>query len=121
MLICEKNGKFVEAEMTKQRVAQFKKFEITKNKDDLKSYYDRSKQIQELEQKMELDKLNEEHDLKYKELTDKYDLFESDLKLDHERKFEEFKIQFMKTYKTKPSVEMLNLTKMLNALLKIKK
>lgn len=119
---CESGGRFVEAEMAKQRINQFKKIESQKLLRELKHGQDnRKKQIEE-EHKIELDTFNEEQDRRFSDLNEKYEEDQKNMMDSHESelavKTEEFNREF--PVEPKYSTEYLNLTKILEGLVKKK-
>jgi hypothetical protein len=119
---CESGGRFVEAEMAKQRVNQFKKIENQKLLRELKQGQDNRKKQMEEEHKIELDTFNEDQDRKLFELNEKYEEDQKNMMDAHESeiavKTEEFNREF--PVEPKYSTEYLNLTKILEGLVKQK-
>ena len=78
-LKCEQSGRFVEAEMAKQKVIQFKRLEEEKKILELKKFHDEQKGKIEIEYKEELDIFNEDWDYRFAELNEKYENIQKNL------------------------------------------
>lgn len=119
---CEKSGRFVEAELAKQRIIQFKKTEEEKLLNETKRRHQESREQLDIEQREELEKFNEKFDIKFYEMNSKFTDLEKKLKEDHEIEsqigIEEFNKQYPEI--PKPSLELLNLNKILDSLVKQK-
>ena len=119
---CEKQGKFVEAEMAKQKAAQFKKMEEEKLLNEAKARHAEQKEQLEIEQKEELDKFNEAWDLEFYALNNKFSEMEMKLKVTHDEELRNQLEELNQKYNEvpKPSVELLSLHKTLDQLVKVK-
>jgi hypothetical protein len=123
MLKCSQSGKFVEAEVFKQRLFQLKKIENDRVKVELKDKYNHMKENLELEQKLELDQLNEEFDEHLSELEKRYKEIEQNLNRDNEERLYNLKEEFQREdfCKMMPNTELLNLNKIMENAIKLKK
>ncbi len=116
-----KNGKFVEAELAKQRVIQLKQIEKEKNLNELKTRYEEIKNQIEIEQKEELDNFNKTWDERLFILNEEFNRQEISLKESQQQEIEEFLKNFETNYpQVKPSSELLNLNKILDQLIRKK-
>ena len=121
-LKCEQGGRFVEAEMARQKVLQFKKLEEEKKLMELKKYHSEQKSKIDIEYKQELDIFNEIEDQKFAELNEKYENLQGCLNEKFQKEVEDNVGDFEQTYpkEPKPPIEMLNLQKMLEQAVKPK-
>jgi hypothetical protein len=119
---CEEGGRFVEAEMAKQRVAQFKKIESQKMLRDLRASSENKKRQIEEEHKIELDTFNEDMDKRYYELNDRYEEHQKVMADQFEQEINKTTENFNQEHPVhhKDSAEALNLQKMLEHLVKQK-
>ena len=116
-----KSGKFVEAELAKQRVIQLKQIEKDKNLRDLKI---RSEEIRcqiEIEQKEELENFNKNWDERLFVLNEEFNRQEVSMKDSQQQEIDDFLKNFEPNYpQVKASSELLNLNKILDQLIKKK-
>ena len=121
-LKCEHGGRFVEAEMARQKVLQFKKLEEEKKIIELKKFHTEQKSKIDIEYKEELDIFNEEWDHRFAELNEKYESLQGNLNERFQKEDEDSITDFEQTYpkEPKPPIEMLNLQKMLEQAVKLK-
>lgn len=119
---CEKSGKFVEAELAKQKVIQLKKVEEEKVVLEAKVRHEEYIRQLEASQKEELDRFNEMWDKDFYEMNNKFTQQENNLKEEHQRevetKIEEFNTSYPEN--PKPNSELLTLNKTLEQLVKQK-
>ncbi len=114
-----KSGKFVEAELAKQRVIQLKQIEKDKNLKDLRTRYQEIRTQIEIEHKEELENFNKNWDEKLFSLNEEFNRQEVSLKEGQKQEIEDFLKNFEATYpQVKPSSELLNLNKILDQLIK---
>jgi hypothetical protein len=119
---CEEGGRFVEAEMAKQRVSQFKKIENQKLLKELKvNHENRKKQLEE-EFNIELQTFNEDQDKKFLDMDDRYQEEQKRTLDRHEKEINEKTEEFNKEFPVLPkfSTEYLNMNKILEGLVKQK-
>jgi hypothetical protein len=121
-LKCEKAGKFVEAELAKQRVIQFKKLEEDKALMEIKKRHADMKIQVENEQKEELENFNQKWDNDFYNLNFQYGEAEKKLGADHDSEMNAIIEEFNAKYPEipKPSAELLNLNKVIDSLVKQK-
>lgn len=116
-----KERRFVEAELSKQRVAQFKKYEEEKLLTEIKLRHAEERQQLENDQKSDLEAFNEKWDAQFYEMNGKFTDQEKKLRDEHDsilqQQIEDFNKEFPQQ---KPSVEILNLNKVLDNLVKQK-
>lgn len=119
---CEKSGKFVEAELAKQRIIQLKKVEEDKIICEMKIKHEDYLQQLEASQKEELDRFNELWDKDFYDMNNKFTMQDDNLKAEQQRELEVKIEEFNNSYheNPKPTSELLNLNKMLEQLVKIK-
>jgi len=119
---CEVDGRFVEAEMAKQRVSQFKKVETQKRLRDLKSNHDNTRKKIEEEHKIELDTFNEDMDKRYYDINERYESNQKAMadQYEHElaKRIEEVNMEHPVHHKG--STDYLNLQKKLEHIVKQK-
>ncbi len=119
---CEKSGKFVEAELAKQKVIQLKKALEEKILEETKQGHEEYLAKMEHEQKEELDRVNQMWDKDFYEMSNRFADQENNLKLDQEKEMnarvEEINNSFPEY--PKPSSELLDLNKKLEGLVKQK-
>jgi hypothetical protein len=121
-LKCEGNGRFVEAEMARQKVLQFKKLEEEKKVMNLKKlHFDQKSKIDQ-EYKEELDHFNAEWDSKFADLNERYEALQKQLNEKFQKEQEENIMAFEQKYPKEPKapVEILNLQKTLEQAVKMK-
>ena len=119
--VCVKSGKFVEAELAKQRVIQLKQIEKEKQLKDLKLRYEEIKSQIEIEQKEELENFNKHWDEKLFVLNEEFNRQEASLKENQQQEIDVFLKNFEANYpQVKPSSELLNLNKILDQLIRKK-
>ena len=118
----EKEKKFVDAEIAKQKVAQLKIVEKEKIMSDLKNNHQEEVQSFEVEKNNTFIEFNKQWDKNYQELMEKFIEFEQKLKLQQQNDLNERILEFDKKYYPviKPTSEVLNLTKILNGLIRQK-
>jgi len=121
-LKCETNGRFVEAEMARQKVVQFKKLEEEKTVLNLKKGHFDQKSKVDSEYKEELDLFNNEWDGKFAELNEKYELTQKQINEKFQKEQEENIMLFEEKYPKLPKLpnEVLNLQKTLEQAVKQK-
>lgn len=119
---CEKSKKFVDAEIAKQKVAQLKQVEKDKCLTDLKFNHEDEIRNFEIEKNNAFNDFNTEWDSHYKELMEKFSEFEQRLKIQQQEDLNTKIIEFDKKFYpiVKPTSEILNLTKILNGLIRQK-
>ena len=119
---CEVEGKFVEAEMSKQKLAQLKRIEEEKLRLELKEKQAEERLMLENEQKAELDEFNRDWDSKFFELNNKYEQIGNDLAIAHQDEKEKKEKDFEENYPAEPksNPESLNLQKILEQVVKRK-
>lgn len=119
---CEKERNFVNAEIAKQKVNQLKQVEKEKLLSDMKFQHQEELGTFEIEKNQSFIEFNNEWDRNYQELMEKFVEFEDRLKAqqqeDLNNKIEEFDKKFHPV--VKPTSEILNLTKILNGLIRQK-
>ena len=116
--------------MAKQRVAQLRKIEkekiISEKQNEHNEYVIKfiyfQKQRLEFNQREELQKFNEKSDEDFYSLNEKYTNLERNIRTQHEIEINSFIENFQSTYPqiSKPSVELLNLNKVLENLVRQK-
>ena len=121
-LKCEQSGRFVEAEMAKQKVIQFKRLEEEKKILELKKFHDEQKGKIEIEYKEELDIFNEDWDYRFAELNEKYENIQKNLNERFQKDIEDqlAEIELKSPKEAKHPIEVLNLQKMLEQAVKQK-
>lgn len=118
---CSKRGKFVEAELIKQKITHLKNVEENKITKEIKTSYDRERENMEFEQKIELDRLNYEYDNKLLEYQNKLKELEENIKKEYDKKIENAKENYSLTIKEKPSKQLIEVNNALKNSLKTKK
>ncbi len=121
MLSCEKKGKFVEAEITKQRISQIKKIEEKKIIEEIKCNFQKKTELLQFEQKFELDNLNKLFDCELQKFTLKFNNLVIEITKEMNSKLKNNEDEFNKCFKVNPSAAILNLNIILASLLKFKK
>lgn len=109
-----KEGKFVEAELAKQRIAQLKNVQDKKMVESVKSRQKQEKETLETTQKEELNKFNIEKDKQLYELSSKFQNEQKALEAKHEREINEFISQFREASAgepLKPSADLIELNR----------
>jgi hypothetical protein len=121
-LKCEQGGRFVEAEMARQKVLQFKKLEEEKKVMELKKFHGEQKSKIDIEYKEELDIFNEDWDQRFAELNEKYENLQGNLNERFQKEAEDCMADFEQKYPKEPKhpIEILNLQKMLEQAVKQK-
>ena len=121
-LKCEQAGRFVEAEMARQKVIQFKKLEEEKKIMELKKFHAEQKSKIDIEYKEELDMFNQDWDQRFAELNERYESLQINLNEKFQKEVEDNIADFEQKYpaQPKPPIEMLNLQKMLEQAVKQK-
>ena len=119
---CEKEGKFVEAELTFNKLKQFKRLENEKLIIEAKHSSKLSKQYNEKNLNDELEQFNKEKDNDLKELEEKIEIHRNEILKKHDREEIELKEYFQNKYpkQPKPPSELLNLRKILEESVKHK-
>lgn len=119
---CEKSRKFVDAEIAKQKVAQLKQVEKEKVLSDMKLQHEEEINTFEIQRNSAFMEFNTEWDKNYTELMDKFAEFEEKLKVQQQEDLNSRVIDFDKKFCpiVKPTSEILNLTKILNGLIRQK-
>lgn len=121
-LKCEQSGRFVEAEMARQKVLQFKNLEKEKMLQELKNHHNEQKNKIDIEYKEELDTFNMEWDNKFADLHEKYESTQKEMierfKNDQDQHLQQFEESYPK--EPKPLLELINLQKMLEQAVKLK-
>ena len=105
----EKEGKFVEAELAKQRIIQLNKVKDKKNLEEAKFRHMQEKEELESTQKEELNKFNIERDKKFYELTNEFQEKQNQLEKEHEEQIKKFEEEFDEKYSKfipKPTSEL---------------
>ena len=119
----EKEGKFVEAELAKQRIIQLNKVKDKKNLKEAKFRHMQEKEELESTQKEELNKFNIERDKKFYELTNEFQEKQNQLEKEHEEQIKKFEEEFDEKYSKfipKPTSELTAATKKLELFVKQK-
>lgn len=121
-LKCEKEGKFVEAELAKQRVIKFKKLEEEKLLNETKDRHDEIRAQVEQDQKEELEKFNAQWDNDFYEMNSRFTAQEEAMKEEQQKELQNLidNLNSNQEENPKPSVELLNLNKILEQLVKKK-
>jgi hypothetical protein len=119
---CEKSGKFVEAELSKQKIIQLKKVEEEKVLQESKMNHEEYLNQMEANQKQELSRFNELWDKNFYDMSNRFTEQENSLKMQQQKEIESKIEEFNKTYPEfpKPSSEILDLNKKLENLVKQK-
>ena len=91
----EKEGKFVEAELAKQRIIQLNKVKDKKNLKDAKIRHLQEKEELELSQKEELNQFNMEMDKQFYDLSNKFQEMQKQLEQNHEDELKKFQVQMI--------------------------
>lgn len=112
---CAKEGKFVEAELTKKRIAQLKDVQDKKMLEGVKERQEKERLNLEKSQKDELNKYNTGKDEELYEISSKFQEQQQQLKMKHKKEENEKRDLFEKGYpkNVKPSNELINLNKKL--------
>ena len=119
----EKEGKFVEAELAKQRIIQLNKVKDKKNLEEAKYRHMQEKEELEATQKEELNQFNIERDKKFYELTNEFQEKQNQLEKEHEEQIKKFEEEFDEKYSKfipKPTSELTAATKKLELFVKQK-
>jgi hypothetical protein len=119
---CEKEGRFVEAELTYNKLKQFKKIEKEKMIKDSKQSSKICKKKMENSLNEELEKFNTEMDSSLKELKEKIELHRNEIIMKQDQEMNELKDYFENKYpkEPRPPSELLNLKKILGEAVKHK-
>ena len=119
---CEETGRFVEAEMAKSKIAQFKKIEEDKLFNELNNLHKQQEIQVNIEFKEELDRFNELWDKEFSNLNIKYEKIKENLISKHKKEIELKLNKFEETYPKAPkgSKELLNQHIILDNLVKQK-
>ena len=119
---CEKEGKFVEAEISKQRVSQLIKVKDDKMLEETKIKHEEMKNLLQNEQQNELKNFNENFDKKFYEMNAEFQEMENKLKNQHKQDLEQFLFVFNQSFPQipKPSTELINLNRTLEICVKKK-
>jgi hypothetical protein len=119
---CEKSGKFVEAELAKQKVIQLKKVEEEKILQETKLNHEEYLAQMEVNQKEELARFNELWDKNFYEMSNRFTEQENNLKIQQQKEIENKIEDFNNNYPEfpKPNCEILDLNKKLEGLVKQK-
>lgn len=118
---CEDTGRFVEAEMAKSKIAQFKKIEGEKMLQEMKNQHSQQSNQLEIEFKEELDRFNEQWDKEFTILNQKYEMMKESIIEKNKKEYEEKNQEFEATYpRFKASTELLNKHTVLDNLVKRK-
>lgn len=123
MIACSKTSKFIEAELTKKELSKYKTMEDKKVNRELQQHLDLSKQTLETQHRIDLSMMNEKHDRLYKELESNSKTQEEKMKAEHAKAIEAKMAELENSLPLvpKPSGQLLNLKKILDKALKIKK
>ena len=119
----EKEGKFVEAELAKQRIIQLNKVKDKKNLEEAKYRHMQEKEELETIQKEELNQFNIERDKKFYELTNEFQEKQNQLEKEHEEQIKKFEEEFDEKYSKfipKPTSELAAANKKLELYVKQK-
>lgn len=121
-LKCEKTKNFIDAEFAKQKVLQLKQVEKEKILNDMKFQHQEEVSNFEIERNNAFYEFNTEWDNNYNELMDKFVEFEERLKSQQQEDLNSKIVEFDKKFTpvVKPTSEILNLTKILNGLIRQK-
>ena len=121
-LKCEHGGRFVEAEMARQKVLQFKKLEEEKKIMELKKFHSEQKSKIDIEYKEELDIFNEDWDQRFADLNEKYETLQQNLNEKFQKEIDDSIVEYEQNCpkEPKPPIEMLNFQKMLEQAVKQK-
>jgi len=120
---CVASNKFVEAELCKTRIEQFKKKEKQKLLEELRNHHERQREQLDIEKKEELDKFNSEWDDKYFRLRDEYEQKEAGMQENQKKELEDKQLEIeaeINNLVPKPSSEAINLNCILENLKKLK-
>jgi len=121
-LKCEKEKKFVDAEIAKQKVIQLKQVEKEKMLHDIKEHHNTEMIDYESAKKQTFDEFNYQWSENFNQLLEKFKEFEFKLSEQHKieinEKIDEIEKKFIPI--TKPTSEILNLEKILNGLIRHK-
>lgn len=120
---CVKNNKFVEAELCKTRIEQFKKKEQEKLLEELKNYHIREREQLDLEKLDRLESFNRDQDEIYYKLRETYENKEKILLETQAKEIDDKKKELedeLSNLVPKPSVEAINLNSILENLKKQK-
>jgi len=117
----EKEGKFVEAELAKQRILQLLKVKDKQELKEVKEKHSLEKKELEDSQKEELNKFNMEMDHQFYELSKKFQEEQAKLEQKHEEELQTLEKNFEeKNNIIKPTSELINLNKKLELYVKKK-
>lgn len=119
----EKEGKFVEAELAKQRIIQLTKIQDKKKYEEVKFMHKKQKEELEDFQKQELQRFNEAMDKEFYELSSNFQNMQTELETRQEESLKEFIENYQKKYEgqvAKPTSELINLNKQLELFVKKK-
>jgi len=121
-LKCEKTKNFVDAEFAKQKVMQLKQVEKEKILSDMKIQHQEEINAHEIERNNAFYEFNSEWDNNYVELMEKFAEFEERLKMQQQEDLNAKVVEFDKKFTpvVKPTSEILNLSKILNGLIRQK-
>ena len=117
----EKEGKFVEAELAKQRIIQLRAVQDKKRIKDAKERHIQEREELESVQKEELNKFNEEMDKQFYELSNRFQEMQNQLETAHEEEIQKYQEEFEKKNSgaiAKPSSELINANKRLELFVK---
>lgn len=117
----EKEGKFVEAELAKQRIIQLRAVQDKKRIKDAKERHIQEREELESVQKEELNKFNEEMDKQFYELSNRFQEMQNQLETAHEEEIQKCQEEFEKKNSgaiAKPSSELINANKRLELFVK---
>lgn len=120
-LECEQAGNFIEAELARQRVAQLQKIKMKKDYKIAKNNQIKEKDELASKQKEEIAKFNNDLDVKYAELMQKFEKMKRELRQKQNTEMQEF-IANMENNppEAKPSNELVEAKKLLAYFAKIK-
>ena len=119
----EKEGKFVEAELAKQRIIQLNKVKDKKNLKDAKIRHLQEKEELELSQKEELNQFNMEMDKQFYDLSNKFQEMQKQLEQNHEDELKKFQEDYEaknSNLNPKPTSDLIAANKKLDLFVKKK-
>ena len=119
----EKEGKFVEAELAKQRIIQLNKVKDKKNLKDAKIRHLQEKEELELSQKEELNQFNMEMDKQFYDLSNKFQEMQKQLQQNHENELKKFQENYENkniNLNPKPTSDLIAANKKLDLFVKKK-
>lgn len=119
---CEKEKKFVDAEIAKQKVSQLKQVEKEKILNDIRFNHEEELSAFESEKQQAFEEFNREWNSSHKELFDKFEEFDQRLKKNQQAEINDKIVEIDNKFLpiVKPTSEILNLTKILNGLIRQK-